>query len=451
MDVENQKKANERIIRFAVAFMFAAILISMVLSIPMRFCPDEKMRSDIPFWIAKNGVFPTGLEDELLDNVWGFSYATMPYLPSIIASVFVRICTALGGGEKAMLVSCRLICVFSSLGIYTVSLKIGDVLFLEKRTIWLFTAFSCLIPQFIVCSAYFNNDVPALFGVYLTLFSLMRATRNRWRYRDCVLLAASLSVIILCYYNAYAWVLISIPYGFISCGRSCEDSPKGNFILKRFLIVVSVVFLFTGWFFIRNAYLHDGDFLGRNAACRIAEMWEAKGHKVYFGMPVSKQGYSFIGFIVLWKEWWLTSLESFIAKFGYMNVSISRQIIKMYYTVISIGFFFGLLYFLRKKKFVELITLLFSIGVPILLSLLYSYYYDYQAQGRYLFPALPAISFIVAIGYSNISRVLNRVFNGGAKQQTRFLGFAAVPILFLAGTFLYIFFTTITNVLFQPW
>lgn len=449
--VERQINANEKIIRLAVSILLAAVLISMVLNIPMDLCPDEKMRSDIPFWIAENGAFPTGLEEELINNIWGFSYATMPYLPAVIASVFVRVCVALGGSEKAMLIACRLICVLASLGIYILSLEIGDMLFRDKRTTWLFAAFSCLIPQFVVCSAYFNNDVPALFGVYLTLYALIKATKNQWRYRDCVLLAVSLSVIILCYYNAYAWVLISIIYSFVSCGRSCNESPKGSFILKRFLIVVSLVFLLTGWFFIRNAYLHDGDFLGRNAACTIAEMWEAKGHEVYFGKPVSEQGYSFIGFIVLRKEWWLTSLESFFAKFGYMNVSISSQIIQMYYVVVSVGLFFGLLYFLWKKKFVELIVLLFTIGIPIFLSLLYSYNYDYEPQGRYLFPALPAISFIAAIGYSCVSKMFNRAFSAVAKQRMPVLGFAVVPILFLAGTFSYIFFTTITHVLFQPW
>ena len=44
--------------------------------------------------------------------------------------------------------------------------------------------------------------------------------------------------------------------------------------------------------------------------------------------------------------------------------------------------------------------------IPVLLSIHYSYYTDYQPQGRYIYPAFPAVAVMFGLGYEALYKLL---------------------------------------------
>ncbi len=49
--------------------------------------------------------------------------------------------------------------------------------------------------------------------------------------------------------------------------------------MKKGLLVCVIVLILAAWWFIRNAILYDGDFLGMNASSVCAEIYAKKAYK----------------------------------------------------------------------------------------------------------------------------------------------------------------------------
>lgn len=64
---------------------------SWSLIIPFNNAPDEGMRYDIPFFIFSHGRLPQGNEAELIDPIWGQSYAYYPLLSYILSAFLMKL------------------------------------------------------------------------------------------------------------------------------------------------------------------------------------------------------------------------------------------------------------------------------------------------------------------------------------------------------------------------
>ena len=62
--------------------------------------PDEWERIKVPWYIAQNGVIPTGYEPELIMQGYGFSYALQMKLPYLLGACIVWIAKTTGGGVQ---------------------------------------------------------------------------------------------------------------------------------------------------------------------------------------------------------------------------------------------------------------------------------------------------------------------------------------------------------------
>ena len=128
--------------------------------------------------------------------------------------------------------------------------------------------FCGFLPQFLFLSSYQNNDSFAVFTVALIIYFWLKGLKNRWRLSTCIGLGISCGLCALSYYNAYVFLLTTILLFFMSLLIYKEKLAK---ILKKALLVFAAAFLVGGWFFIRNAVLHDGDFLGMRTIQESAE------------------------------------------------------------------------------------------------------------------------------------------------------------------------------------
>ena len=114
-----------------------------------------------------------------------------------------------------------------------------------------------------------------------------------------------------------------------------EMIQKGLFIL----VIVCVIAL---WWFIRNAILYGGDFLGRQASSASAELYARYQYKPSTQQDLPEKGGSMLHMIFykpsfLEHDWLVTVLYSFVGAFGYNKIYLSTMIIVPYLCCLLVG------------------------------------------------------------------------------------------------------------------
>ena len=107
----NKRKIINSVIDIIFVVCIGIIYFEWSSHLMQSWAPDEGMREDVVYWIAKNGRLPIGDEKELINPIWGFSYAFLPYLPSIIGAFYVKIISIFTSSEIAIFLA---FCIFVS-------------------------------------------------------------------------------------------------------------------------------------------------------------------------------------------------------------------------------------------------------------------------------------------------------------------------------------------------
>ena len=136
--------------KFALPMIIFSGILFVLLALKMdtEAGPDENMRMLVVNWIVEHNALPTGFEQELINPLWGYSYAFTPYLPSIIAAFFVKIFSLFTSDPQTLLFAGRLVSVFSGMGTIYVALRTGDKLFENKGSVYFFAGVAAYLPQF---------------------------------------------------------------------------------------------------------------------------------------------------------------------------------------------------------------------------------------------------------------------------------------------------------------
>lgn len=395
-------------------FIFGTVLMFLLLfycstKLAMNFAPDEYMRYDVPLFIFNHSHLPNGNEKEIINSIWGFSYGFTPYLPSIISVLFIKIVSLFSSNSIHLLIAARQTSVLAGALTFFICCKIGEEIFHSKKIIYLFAIIVSLLPQFVFVSSYLNNDAFSIFTTALILYAWIRGIKSQWNYKWCVFLGISIGLCALTYYNAYGFILCSIII-------YCISSYKLNFSFKEFLIKGFVIafsaFIVGGWFFIRNAIIHNGDFLGMNSMYECGEKYAQEGYQLSKRNTYQNLGYSVFS-IVLSKSWILSTAKSFVCTTGYSQYILSQFEFLGYVIYILMGLVMFVVSIKNRKvtnmKFDRYIyiCLLLCVIIPIILSIKYSYSIDYQPQGRYILSALLPISLFSCIGFEYIGDLIN--------------------------------------------
>lgn len=400
-----------------------------MLASPYAAPPDENMRYDIPMYIYKYGVLPRGDDPALINNAWGLSYAFFPILSYMVSALFMKVVSVFSTEPIALLMAARFFSVLCGTGTAFMSLKIGRKLF-GKNIGFLFAAMVAFLPQNVFISSYVNNDALAILSTSLIVWFWIKGIESNWDLKACVGLAVSISICALSYYNAYGFILCSIIlfYATFFLKETGAQCVRGTHALRgpersgdRFsdsvwgktLIIVGIVFVLAGWWFIRNAILYDGDFLGMRSmdACAEAHAWPEVRPSAHT-TPMS-QGMSI--FDMLFRTTWLLSVgRSFIGKFGGMSVTMPMWSYPFAIAFFLVGF---VLFFKNERKAFSFKTdvegkkyailswvMVLAALIPNLLSMYNSYASDYQPQGRYSLPMIIPFFYFIAIGYGSVLR-----------------------------------------------
>lgn len=403
------------------------ILIILVLGIcfagacvlPPDQCPDEPSRLPLTDYIVENGRLPEGSETGVFMESWQFSYAYFPYLSAIIGAFFAKIFTFFLPRASVYLLGARMCSVCSITGCCLFCLSLGKELFEKRSSAILFAVIVCFTPQVLFLGMYQNNDSLSLFSVSMILNFLVKGARNHWNVKNCVWLAVGISVCMLSYYSVYPWILFSVLFCCASCIGDEKIQKKAGLILKRAGIMFAVVALLAGWFFIRNAVIHDGDFLGF-ATKKLMKEKAIAGGMVLPNVIKHDLGYSFWQFLKENNFWWLANTAfSFVGKFGKMDLAMPLIRYFVYWLVLFGGVIAYAVVICRKRNSLEdwllLALMLLSSLAVFTLSLCYSYFTDYQPQGRYVITLLLTISYMLSYASDHVPLSAD----GGTERSVR--------------------------------
>lgn len=403
-----KKRENLLFIFFILGVFIFEFAWSLIL--PFNGGPDEKMRYDIPMFIFKHGVLPVGDNPEILDPNWGISYAFTPITPYILSGYLMRLVFFVFKNQNMLLYIARFVTIIFSILTIIVNFLIAKNLF--KNNIlsrWLFLFFTSLWPEFLYISTYVNVDSFAMFCSSFIIYGWVLCLQKNWSYKACTVLGFGIGLCSISYYNAYGYIVCSAILMMLSyfAYKKISNSNYKDFLKKAGFILL-IVFLVSAWWFIRNAILYNGDIFGFSTSNLCAEQ-----NAIYDLKPSIKEAYlkqmrNLYDIIF----WFFVNSISFIYKILIDKFS-HYAFIYLFYTFILIITFVAFFSFIKsyfpkiknlqtKNKTFFNLTMLIAIFFPFVVDFYYSFFEDFQPQGRYSLPALVPIIYFALLGINTL-------------------------------------------------
>lgn len=423
------EKYNKKLEKIYILFIFL-FLIVWAMSTRATSGPDEAMKYDVCNYIATKGSLPDGRDPAIRNPIWGTSYGFTPLISYIVSAVFLKIAYLFTEDIQLLYVAVRFTSVLCITGMTAIVIKIGNLLFEKSHARWLFIFLTTLLPQVLYLGSYLNNDAFALLTISIIIYAWILGIQSQWNTRSCVLLAVGIGLCALSYYNAYGYILCSIPLFFLSWRSIVEKSRENTVRMwKMAAIIAAIAFLIAGWWFIRNAVIYQGDFLGLATSNQCAESYAQAEYKPSLRPNPKHLGWSFSEMLIS-NEWIRITLRSFVGLLGTERFVILARVYKILWLIILIGYM-GVIWKLVKREKMQENKVLYgvfvlSIVIPVILSFYHSYWVDFQPQGRYIMPMLiPFIYFSV----TGIEYILKKF---PAKWETLAYGILEVGIVIMA-------------------
>lgn len=396
---------------FAVVGLVFVVCMAGAATIPVKHCPDEAGRLQLVQWMVNTGTLPTGYEPQVTMYDWGFSYALRPYLASMISAVFARVAMLFSSSEGVQLVAARLTSVLSATVCAIYLVKLGRRTLRRRMSAALLAVLVCFLPQVAYLGMYQNNDVFGLMAVTVMLYYFVEAYQTRWSLRSCVGMAAGMSVGLLAYYSIFGWILVVGAACAVTVAQDDRlDDPRGV-LTRRLALVLGICLALAGWFFVRNALLHEGDFLGLASEYRSRERYLAQGAELVDYVNLREQGFSLPGFLLRngGEFFWMTA-RSFVGTFGHMIFYLPLVRYGIYYTLIAEGVVLSVVEWLRRRPErsgrLLMRVMLCGSGITLALHTWASYARDYQPQGRYVITVMLLLGYAMAFGVDRTERRL---------------------------------------------
>ncbi|MGI6007344.1 MAG: DUF2142 domain-containing protein [Ruminococcus sp.] len=435
---------------------------------PYDTSPDERMRFDIVKYLVKYGKIPHGGDPAIRDANWGISYAFNPILAYMMMAVFVKIAGLFTSQLQTLVMAARLVNILLGCATAFVLLRLSRFFF-RKWLKWLFVILVMFLPGTMFVFSYVNTDGLALFSVVLILLFWARAMKAGWTWKNCAGLAAGISLCALSYYNAYGIILASIIFFAADILFFREKKWNFSFLFQRGLVIAAIVAILAGWWFVRSYVIYDGDILGMKTSSMYSEMYAIEELKPGNQFLFSKTGMSVWDMFFYvpgnWPHNWLIMVAvSFVGTFGYMDVFMPYWLSKCYFLLFGLGaagilIRFRRTFFLREREIIRTrkkmgdsivkircvrmsaklkteslfhICLAVSAVIPGILLVYYAYCSDFQAQGRYLLPGMPALMYFATLGIENLLEKITK------KEKTRQMVCLVMCVLFIgAAVFTY--------------
>lgn len=381
-------------------FIFTASLYLLwAVIIPFGEAPDEAHRFDVANFIYQYKELPVAGDSRLYYGGYGVTYATNLSFPYILGSILMIISDFVANIDSLYLVH-RLVSVISGVLSVFFTYKIGQLLKFETNYLYFFVAVFALVPQFSFINSFVNLDAFTVFIVILIMYLLLKAEKKQWECKYLIFLGIAFSLALMSYFNGYVILPAAVFYFFIS--------SKGNKkALKKVGIVLLIMFLFAGPYFLRNIILYQ-ELFGFEINSQLSEELAIDELKPSNRLTPDAQGWT-LNEMLFDNNWLEISFYSFWAAFGPMSIWLPNE---YYYVFVVISFLaiIGIVlrgYLAVKDRKIEknilfkhrfFLMQIIIIVLTMFLSIYYSYFSDFQPQGRYLYPAYFSIIYLLTLG-----------------------------------------------------
>lgn len=367
--------------------------------IPYNEAPDEYTHFDVAQFIALNNRFPVFGKDENMAVSkyeipgvvlkYNASYSAMPPLAYIWQAGFIKI---LNFDLQNLYISARIANIFLAVIFVFLIFKLSRKLFEKKYQQVFFMFLAILTPQIIFTFSYVNSDGVLLVFTALIWYWILRFLKQTsLSFKESILFGATIGLAVLTRYNIGPLLIIAAIF-FIRQNKFYKSyKPK----IMSLILTGGTALLTGGWWYVRNLLIYKDILATKN-------FWQTY-HMIYPPQELGKAFYTPFYILVktdwLWRTW-----QSLWAVFGWNNLLLPeffyRVLLSLF--ILSLTFLFLSWEKLSKKEknlsILSLLVLFSSLG----LSLWQSLNYAFQPQGRYLFPAWPALIYLFLIGWNKI-------------------------------------------------
>ena len=182
-----------------------------------------------------------------------------------------------------------------------------------------------------------------------------------------------------------------------------KNDYKGLCRLTAFIVLLTAIL--AGYLFIRHLVLY-GDLLGFKTSHKFGALYGAPENSAINRPNPKNVGISIFEMLFEW-QWLEVSYKSLIGCFGYMSFWLPDAIYNLFsafYILLLVGLIWKIIDLIKNKKKYSVsamalyVCLFLCIIITVALSIYNSYFVDYQPQGRYCLPALPALAVFLTKG-----------------------------------------------------
>jgi len=352
---------NTIFILFIGFYLFLGLL--LILNIPYTFPyggPDEPMHISMVTYLSNHFSWPHWNSTELLRSPYGASYSTGSSIVYWLHSVTYDLFHHHRIGSFLLLV---------------IYLLITIILFIRNTTAGFFLL-AGLLPQTIFVFSYVNADVGIIMTALFFGLSVAYFYSSAMKIKPFLLLFFFAGLTITSRQSLW-------PLSFITLITILllKRSIVFKYTIRKWILAIFIGLVPASWWFITSFFANDGDIFGIFANTKsILEFSRPNLPSLAKGWP----DFNIIAFLD-------STFKSLYATWGWMNLQLNTF---DYYiaTLVTIFISIKVISIIDKKLIYLFINLII---VNIALMLVYSIYYDYQPQGRYLFPSVYIIIGII--------------------------------------------------------
>ena len=360
------------IIFILLIFSYILLGILLVINIPYTFPfggPDEVMHISMAEYISKHLSWPNWDSTELTRNAYGVSYSTGSAIVYWLHGLSYKIFGHHRIGSFILLLFYLLLAS----------------IFYRKNRLAGFFLLASLFPQTLFIFSYVNSDTGTVISALLLGMSIGLYLIGKDNERNFLLMMFFAGFAVTARQHMWAIAFFALIAVLI---YKYKTILRYN---KKFLIIGLIVALIpASWWFITSYLANDGDVLGAFTNAKSI-------------LKFSKEGLPSLG-----RDWEYFSLDTFVqftlrsiyANWGWVDLPL-YDYEYIFITLLIVLITIILYKTLNSKIFFFLI---FLIILNFIFMIVYSIFYDYQPQGRYLFPSI-----YVSVGIIAITLVLKKI------------------------------------------
>jgi len=358
-DINHFSKNNTTLINtIFILFIITYVILGQVLlwNIPYSYPfggPDEPMHLSMANYIANHLSWPQWDSTEVARNAYGVSYSPGGSIVYWLHGLSYK----LFGHHRIGAYILLLLYLFLSIIAY------------RKNRLAGFLLLAGLLPQTLFTFSYINSDTGTiiaalLFGMSVGLF--ITGENNK---RNFFLLLFFAGLTITAKYHLWALAFLTLVWAVIYKRKVLYTYNK-----KIWLLAIIIGFIPASWWFITSFLANDGDILGIFTSAKAIAKF---GTPDLPSLARAWSDFSMSDFIY-------STLVSLYANWGWMILSLKSY--EYLLVAIVTGLIIITIYKHMDKKLFFFFCMLIAANLGFMV--VYSTFYDYQAQGRYLFPSI---------------------------------------------------------------